>query len=32
MAIEGLSKKVLELFEFPVLPLEEQIRITTKVD
>ncbi|OPL12674.1 MAG: hypothetical protein AVO38_14815 [delta proteobacterium ML8_D] len=31
MAREGLSKKVLELFEIPLPPLEEQIRITTKV-
>lgn len=32
MAIEGLSKKVLEQFEFPVPPLEEQHRIVAKVD
>ncbi|MGJ8629476.1 MAG: restriction endonuclease subunit S [Glaciecola sp.] len=32
MAIEGLSKKVLELFEFPVPPIEEQKRIIAKVD
>ena len=32
MAIEGLSKKVLEQFEFPVPPLEEQVRIITKVE
>jgi type I restriction enzyme S subunit len=32
MAIEGLSKKVLELFEFPVPPLKEQHRIVEKVD
>ena len=32
MAIEGLSKKVLETFEFPIPPLQEQARIVTKVD
>ncbi|EJG2371830.1 TPA: restriction endonuclease subunit S [Vibrio parahaemolyticus] len=32
MAIEGLSKKVLEQFEFPVPPLEEQKRIFLKVN
>lgn len=32
MAREGLSKKVLELFELPLPPLEEQHRIVQKVD
>ncbi|MDC0611360.1 restriction endonuclease subunit S [Vibrio sp.] len=32
MAIEGLSKKVLEQFEFPIPPLKEQHRIVAKVD
>lgn len=32
MAIEGLSKKVLEMFEFPIPPIEEQHRIVAKVD
>ncbi len=32
MAIEGLSKKVLEQFEFPIPPLEEQKRIFIKVN
>lgn len=29
---EGLSKKVLELFEFPIPPISEQHRIVSKVD
>ena len=29
---EGLSKKILELFEFPIPPAKEQNRIITKVD
>ncbi|HAV1553565.1 restriction endonuclease subunit S [Vibrio parahaemolyticus] len=32
MAIEGLSKKVLEMFEFPIPPIVEQRRIVAKVD
>lgn len=32
MAREGLSKKVLELFEFPIPPQQEQQRIVEKVD
>jgi len=32
MAREGLSKKVLELFEIPFPPLKEQLRIVAKVD
>jgi type I restriction enzyme, S subunit len=29
---EGLSKKILELFEIPIPPLDEQLRIVAKVD
>lgn len=32
MAIEGLSKKVLEMFEFPLPPIAEQARIVEKVN
>lgn len=32
MAIEGLSKKVLEQFEFPIPPINEQHHIVAKVD
>ncbi|WP_050297341.1 restriction endonuclease subunit S [Yersinia intermedia] len=32
MAIEGLSKKTLELFEFPIPPLSEQHRIVAKAN
>lgn len=32
MAIEGLSKKTLELFEIPVPPLPEQLRIVYKIN
>lgn len=32
MAIEGLSKKTLELFEIPVPPLPEQLRIVDKIN
>jgi len=32
VAREGLSKKVLELFEIPLPPIEEQYRIVKKVD
>ncbi|MEW5786410.1 MAG: restriction endonuclease subunit S [Pseudomonadota bacterium] len=32
MAREGLSKKVLEQFEIPIPPIEEQSRIVAKVD
>lgn len=32
MAIEGLSKKTLELFEFPIPPLSEQHRIIAKAN
>ena len=32
MAIEGLSKKVLEQFEYPIPPINEQHRIVAKVD
>jgi type I restriction enzyme, S subunit len=32
MSREGLSKKVLELFEIPIPPLDEQRRIVAKID
>ena len=32
MAREGLSKKVLELFEVPLPPLPEQHRIVKRID